>query len=84
MDDVERIAAGLSEARKRRLLKIADCPEGGDKCRTFTGHGNAACSALVDLGLAHKVGNHGLGAAYQITPLGLAVRNHIKGQDNAG
>ena len=77
-DAIVRIAKGLTEAQRRRLEIISDAPVGGEKCRSFTGHGNAACNALLKAGLAHKVGNHGLGAAYQVTTLGLAVHSHLK------
>lgn len=72
MDDAERIAAGLSEAQRRIMADL----EKGQPCEYALGR---AGFALLNSGLAF-VNEFG---ARHLTDLGHAVRNHIKGQDNA-
>jgi hypothetical protein len=66
-------ATKLTSAQARRLAMLASCAP--EKVMAFDGHGFAACLRLADLGYAEFVGQHGLGGAFRITPLG---REHLE------
>ena len=71
-DDVAKIAAGLSEAGKRSLIEARQWHWG----QMSAGGPPSTLHALKRKGLTSGV------YASRLTPLGLDVRAHLKGQDH--
>jgi hypothetical protein len=72
--DIAAIAAGLSGAQRNRVLSLM-----ANENR-MGGYGeDSGCPGIIErVGINHPL----FGSHYRLTPLGLAVRSHLKGQSH--
>lgn len=81
MQDVEKIAEGLTEAQRDALIQLADKPDKYGFLQAENDDEVHLIHGMTTLGLVAKIQAGGF-VFMEMRPLGQAVRNHLKGNTN--